>query len=482
MSNNPPGRTSALSDALLAKGAWITLGTAGLLTATWLWCCWCSFPGIPWNDIRVAPAVALHQGISVYSTATTGPVSTWTYGPLPLLLLWPAGLSSSAIGALETAGALHIGLTVLTLLATCLFWPAAAASEAPAQVRLIRLECALLCVLLVRNDTSGYTVYCADAPGIVFGLLALLAVVHRQPWPAALCAAAAVACKQTLLGVALAQFVWLYLAVSPRAAWRHLGRCVLAGAVVAVAAIGYFGVPGLWYVLIGLPGQFPWAPPLARISDHAVYLLLHVVLPIAVMLAGRRFFFGRKSPGLLPAIAFFCTLPFSLAGFFKNGGNVNSLHSFWLWFPPALVLVTTGKPFARLGRLGSLALATLALILASLWLQISHLPVRPNIQAYREANYLAARMPGKIWFPLHPLVTLYSEGRLYHDLDGLCVRRIVGQRLSDEHFFAHLPRERQASATLLPVGWGLAEIGDARQPLDTPVRSFGLWRIDGYLE
>jgi hypothetical protein len=34
----------------------------------------------------------------------------------------------------------------------------------------------------------------------------------------------------------------------------------------------------------------------------------------------------------------------------------------------------------------------------------------------------------------------------------------------------------------LPVGWGLAEISDRRLSENTPVTTFGLWRIDGRLE
>ena len=478
----PEWMTRTLSPAStrsLSKAIWLTLGVGGLLTATWLWCCWCSFPAFPWNDIRVAPAVALHHGISVYTTATTGPVSTWLYGPLPLLLLWPAGLASSAIGAIEIAGAIHIGLTVLTLTLICLFWPAASgvASTLPR-----RLAAALLCVLFVRNQTSGYQVYCADAPGLVFGLLSLLALAHQRYWLAALGAAAAAACKQTLIGVGVAQLVWLALAVSPRAAWQQLGRYLMAGTALAIPALYYFGGAGLWHTMIAIPGSFPWAQLPGRLTEHRLYLLIHVAIPVAIMLGARRFFFGRKSPALLPALAFSCTLPLSLAGFLKIGGNVNSLHSFWLWFPPLLAVLLTGELFVRLGQSGSLALTMLVVGVASLWLQTSRLSVAPSVQAYREAIYLAKRLPGKIWFPMHPLVTLYSDGRLYPDLDGLRERSFAGQAVTAEHFFTQMPRLRQASTTLLPVGWGLADIAEARLPANTPVTSFGQWRVDGRLD
>lgn len=461
---------------------WFGLGVAALLTAIWLWSCWCGFPGIPWNDIRVAPAVALHHGISIYSLTTSGPVSTWIYGPLPLLLLWPAGLAPDAIGAIETAGAIHIVLTVLALGLTCLLWPASQETNSPAQEWQRRLAAALICVLFVRNESSGYTVYCADAPGLAFGLLSLLALSHRREWTAAMCAAAAVACKQTLIGVGVAQLVWLFMTVSPRAAGLQLGRCFVAGIALAIPAVGYFGGPGLWHTMIELPGRFPWAALPDRLHDHGPYLLVHLGLPVAGMIMWRRFFFSRKSPVLLPSLAFFCVLPLSLAGFLKIGGNINSLHSFWLWFPPALVALVSGKSFARLGQAGCLVLAMMSAALASVWLQISNLRVLPNVQAYREAAYLASRMPEKIWFPLHPLVTLYSDGRFYHDFDGLGERVLAGQRLTDEHYFAHMPRHRQVTATLLPIGWGPADTAEARLPKDTPVSTFGLWRLDGTLK
>lgn len=432
--------------------------------------------------MRVAPAVALHEGISVYSPAGSGPVSTWIYGPLPLLLLWPAGLASGPIGALGIAGAIHILLRVLTLVLACWFWPVTSAPGSVLLDRQRRFAAALLCVLLVRNDTSGYVVFSADAPGLAFGLVALLALARHQLWFAAAGAVAAAACKQTLLGVALAQVLWLGATVAPRAAVLHAARITLLGAAAGACAVGLVGWAGLWHAMVEVPGALPWAAVPERLEAHFPYLVLHVVLPLAVMAIWRGCFLRRAAPALLPALAFLCTLPMSLAGFLKIGGNVNSLHGFWLWFPPSLIVLATGPAWARLGRWGNLALALVAVALASVWLQTSRLPVLPNVQAYREASYLAARLPGRIWFPLHPLVTLYSDRRLYHDLDGLGERRLAGRSLSERHFFAHVPSRRQASATLLPVGWGLADPREGRLPPDTPVRTFGLWRIDGRLE
>ncbi len=474
-----PAENPSAPRPLLTLLTWVVLSAASLFTALWLWSCWCSFPSNPWNDIRVAPAIALHHGISIYTPAGSGPVSTWVYGPLPLFVMWPAGFATSAAGALEVAGAIHIVLRILVIGVVCWFWPAA--PGAPGRNGRLRFGALLLAVLLVRNESSGYLVYSADAPGLAFGLLSLLALAHRRDWIAAACAAAAVACKQTLLGVAAAEIIWLLATVSAGAALRQALRCLAAGAVVAAGAIGCFGFPGLWHTMIELPAHFPWSAPVERLLYHQTYLWLHVVLPLAVIAAGRRFFLRRESPALLPALAFLCTLPLSFAGFLKIGGNVNALHSVWLFLPPALAALVSSPACVRRAPAGGLALATLAAVVAGAWLQTSVVRIRPNVAAYREAALLAQRLPGKIWFPMNPVVTLYSDHRFYHDYDGLLERVVAGQGISDAQFFAHMPRQRKVTATFMPIGWGPADQAPARLPANAAVSvsPFGYWQLQG---
>src|SRR5689334_17432974 len=73
-----------------------------------LWDALCQFPVIPWNDMRLAPAVAMARGIRVFGTADAGVVNTWMYGPLPLLWYAPAAWGGSPGAALIIAGVLNI--------------------------------------------------------------------------------------------------------------------------------------------------------------------------------------------------------------------------------------------------------------------------------------------------------------------------------------------------------------------------------------
>lgn len=478
MPNGTPGKSSASTDAAFNRMTWMALALATLLTALWLWSCWCSFPGNPWNDIRLSPAVALHLGISVFQPPGTGPASTWAYGPLPPLVMWPAGLASTARGALEAGGALHIGLWLLAFALIGRFWPATNPPDSPVRDWQRRLAAVLLCVLLLRNEVAGYTVYTADATGMIFALLGSLALVRDRYWLAAFCASAAVACKQIMVGVGAAQVLWLFLAVSPREALRHIGRGAVTAIALALLMVLLFDGRGLWQILFEMPAKYRWAPSIqARIAERIPYLLVHVAAPVVLMIAARRFFLARQSPGLLPSLSFLCTLPLCFAGFLKNGGNINSLHSFWLWFPPALIAVVTARPFARFGAAGCLALAILPVAVASLWLQTTRLRLRPNVQAYVEAAELTQQLPHQVWFPMNPIVTLYSDRRLYHDYDGLLVYAHCGYRPDDTQYAAWMPRHRKVVATLLPVGWGPANTAEARLPADAVVRTFGTWQL-----
>jgi hypothetical protein len=85
------------------------------------------------------------------------------------------------------------------------------------------------------------------------------------------------------------------------------------------------------------------------------------------------------------------------------------------------------------------------------------LHLRPQTDDYRQAADFAARNRGAIWFPVHPLVTLYSEGRYYHDEDGLYVRFSAHRPLSERQAAAHLPAALRVMAFRNDwTDWGIA--------------------------
>lgn len=439
-SPSPPSRSRALG--LVAR---LTLLIGGVAVALWLWTRLCEFPEQPWNDLRVAPSVALAQSLPVYPTAESGTVNTWTYGPLPLLVFLPSALASTAAGAMMIAAILNLLLTLVPLALVCFLWPAA---DSESDTRFARLAAFLLCLALWPE--RQFLVHSADTLAIACGLIGNLLLVRSRHalslWFAAALAVAAVACKQTAVGLALAQVVWLAFTAGWRAAFVHALRCAALGAILAFACVLAFGGPPLWFVLFELPAHFKWAPdPAERILASGGELAGQVLAPLAFMLALRRFF--RRPTALLPALAWMCALPLGLAAFLKFGGRMNSIYSFLLWLPPVTTLALTSR--FTVSRHLSLPLAAAVGATAFFCVRVSTadpLTLRPRLGGYAEAATLAARLPGQVWFPLHPLVTLYSEGRYYHDEDGFYVRRMTHRMLTPGHAAAQLPARLRAIA------------------------------------
>ncbi len=429
--------------------------------------------------MRLAPSFALAHGLPVYPGETTGAVSTWIYGPLPVLLWWPATWASSAAHAVLAAGAINLAISVAAIGAVCAAWPAPAGRPL---LRTDRLLAAALAVALWPRATFQFLQAdnVAEALGLV-GLLLLVRVPSRcGRWSAAALAVASLACKQTSIGVPAAQIVWLGLTAGWKEAGRHTGRCLLGGLLVAGLAVTAFGWEPLRLNLLAVPARLPWVPqPRHRFLEHLPELCIHLVVPIALMAGFWRRLLARDSMLLLPSLAWLLSMPAGLAALFKIGGNLNSLQGFGYWLPPALLLglaMARAQPRAR-ALAAAAAFAGMAICSVRVW-RIPSVSFRPLVEHYQQADFLARSFPREIWFPWNPLVTIYSENRFYHVEDGLCMRFLAGHALTLDHARQHLPANMCVIA--LPRGgtdWGLAL---RLAPPDAQVDPFGLWTLHSW--
>ena len=457
----------------------VSLALATALIAYWLWVCWCLFPVSGWNDVRLAPSLALARGVSFYPGERAGAVTTWIYGPLPVLVWWPAAWADSAAHALEIAGAINILTTLAAILAVCAWWPV------PAGVRLGWRERGLAAVLaLAIWPFATFQYLQADNVAIALGLVANLVLVCRPTragrWAAAVLAVSGLACKQTSIGVAAAQIVWLGATAGPREAARHLGRCAAAGLLFAGWMAASFDWAGLRMNLITVPVHLPWAPDaLVRVLDRVPELAVHLVLPALILIFARRRIWARDSVLLLPSLAWLLALPTSIAAFFKFGGTLNSLQSLPLWLPPALVagvaVLRSRRHAAGLLCAGALAAAAIGGIRC---VREPRFFTGPSIEHYREAAQLARALPGQIWFPWEPLVTIYGENRFYHVEDGLYMRFLAGHALTLGHVRQDLPPNLGVIALRRGgVDWGIAL---HLAPPDAKEAEFGLWTLHSW--
>jgi hypothetical protein len=463
------------------RGRGLTVAALAIATGAtlaWLWVCWCLFPVSVWNDVRLAPSLALLRGIDFYPPQDSGIVTTWMYGPLPAILWTPAVLASSAIGALLAAGTINLVLTVAAIAATAAYWPGSA-------TRGQRFAAGLLAILIWPYASFQYLQ--ADNVAIALALFGnLLLVRARRPahfWIAALLAVAPIMCKQTSVGIAAAQIVWLAVVHGRQAARLQVLRCAVTGVALGLAVFGPLHWQGVWFNMVTVPGSLPWAPdPVGRVVDMTPELLVQLAIPIIILAAARRRIFTAGSPVLLPALTFVCTLPPSLAAFFKFGGTLNSLQGFSLWLPAALLwLVELARAKPALGRQVVLLGAVATVVIAGCRFgRLSAFPTTPFTRHYEQAAQIATEFPGQIWFPWNPLITAYSEGKFYHAEDGMCMRYLANRPLSLQHARAGLPEQIRVIA--LPKGgthWGIAV---SLKPANAQVQDFGYWTLHSWPE
>ena len=428
-----------------------TLLLAIVFCAVWLWSCWCRFPTHHLlNDMRTAASVGLHLGFSPYSTEGAGQITTWIYGPVPLYALWPAGWAATAAGAIEVAGALNIGFIVFTVIVACTHY---------SRGWLAGL-CAGLATMLIWPYYS-LNMFSAEHVLILFGMAGMILTERGRLWPAACCAALALFSKQTAIGVALAQLLWLWANGGLPAALRHLGRQLFFGVILAIVFAIIFGPASLWHSMFVVPGGLRWTPNLRwQLVDDARHLVTALAVAVGAVATCR-----KTNRLMLPALTYLCLLPLALAGFFKVGGGISAFDVEFLWLAPALAI--------GLDRLldRRTAFALVALTLAALaFHRIMACPVsvKPEVEHYREAVYLTKG--GHVWFPLNPLVTLYSEGRYYHDEDGLYERQMSGHPVPRARLQAGLPQDLRRVVYL----WGGATWGIAQRETGNVGRRFGL--------
>jgi hypothetical protein len=447
-----------------------------IAVAAWLWVSWCGFPNELWNDVRLAPAAALFRGLPVYPTATSGTINTWAYGPLPLVLLGPATWAPGAGPALQLAGVIVLATATLPVLAVCWFWPATAGLNLSRGERLLATA-----IVLGAWPRLGLQNIQADSFAVAFGLIGLLALLRHPTntgrWIAAGSAVAALACKQTAVGIAAAQLLWLGLTASPREALRHAGRCVLAGILILGWVVAAFGWEGPWFTMVTLPSHYPWDPePAKRLVHFSQALFVQLAIPAAVLWTARRAVWRRDSPLLLPSLAWVCALPTGLAAFLKQGGSMNSIEGWGLWLPFAVpAALAWARTWSPALLIAPLAAGTAVLFIG---LQLAAMPNpawQPSLERQRQADFLARNFPGAVWFPWNPLVTLLPEGRYYHDEDGFYVRLACGLALVPSELRSGLPPAMHVVA--LPhggVGWSIAP---KLFPAGATRTEFGAWEV-----
>ncbi len=414
-----------------------------------LWIGWCEYPFQSFNEMRLAPAFAVQNGINPYPALGEGPLFTWIYGPVGIFVNLPATWAGTVLGALRTAAIIN-ALIVLTPLAVIFLGSAELRTRG-------KIACgyaiAVSALLIPRPNLTSQT---PDNVAIACGLLSLWWLARRStPTNTQLAVAAALATlaiwsKQIALFLPIAHVVFLLLAGQRRAAGCYLGWLACFNLIALVIFAWMFGFQNLWLNLVEVPGRLAWAELPSKFRWRKWFLIGQVALPSVILLLLWR---THRWPSndtekdrffQLGALAYGVMLPVGMVAFCKIGGDINSLHS-WDYFMPAglLLWLNSDRLFpANAARM----LAVTVLSLATRGTDFAALPARPYTQHLDFAAELIARHPQTIWFPQNPLITYYADHRLWHTEDGVSTRFLAGYRIREAEFRRYLPPNLEAVA------------------------------------
>lgn len=411
---------------------------------------WCEFPIYSWNEARLAPAFALRDGLNPYPPIGGGPLLTWIYGPVGILINLPATLATSAAGALHLASLVNFAVLFLPL-ALIFFGSADLRSRSPS-VRWFALTVAVLL-----TPRPNLVLQVADHAAIAFGLLSCWWLV-RNPRPeatqlgiSALLCMLAIWSKQLTVFLVGAQVAYLFLTDNRSSALKYLLWLALFNFAALGLAVWTFGWSNLWLNLVAIPGRLPWVDDLsARFAMRPWPLVAQIALPCAglILLKITRKWPERNSESgrffLITVLAFAFMLPVGFAAFLKIGGDTNLFHS-WDYLLPGLLLAwLAAEKSDSWAQYRAPAVAVCAIALR--WNDVIALPAEPITAHLDAAEQLMATHPHRLWFPRNPLITYYADGKLWHSEDGVQTRFLANYGLREADFRRHLPPDLEGVA------------------------------------
>jgi len=161
-------------------------------------------------------------------------------------------------------------------------------------------------------------------------------------------------------------------------------------------------------------------------------------------------------------------LPPGFLAFIKIGGDINALQSPFFLLPAAVLLA------AARTTLRTCFLTGVAVILLLRLPQLAAAPAGPLTAKLDQAVALSRAHPGRAWFPFNPVVTIYTDHKLYHAEDGIATRHLAGLPLREADFRRHLPGPLEA--VIYPIEtrqpFALQLLNEFSQP--API---GHWRV-----
>jgi len=438
-----------------------------------------------WTFIRVMPGVALSRGYRLYYPEGQGPLLGWSYGPfMPAVhgLLGLLRLLPTPAAAVVVAGVLNEVVLLGPLL--LLIW-----RSLPGPGAAVLLS-ALHGLMLFDAPTSfwlnGVQVDTFAIGFLVLGFWTLLGAEPAAPISRARLAVAAalIICgifsKQNEIFAAVALIAYVWLRDGRRGALTFtLGLCA-AGAVGVLLSLAAFGWDALflnmWLVQVRCPRLMAGWSVIGTCALEFAWQGAGLLLAIAALaVAGRRRGgpaatrreWLLANPWIFLVLAALLIFPISVLARAKVGGAVNSNHGVYHLFA-ALAMLAAGfargeAPVARVG-VPFAALGVVAVVALAYPWDARSLDERLGDNRLAVETRFSKAHPEEVWFSANPLVTLYTDGKLYHHGYGVYDRILPNLRPTPRHLQEHLPARLRWVGTVGAPFW----MPDGLTPIPPP--------------
>jgi hypothetical protein len=431
-----------LTERTILRVAFVVAAIAAMAC---IWKAWCEFPMYSWNEVRVAPAFALRYGINPYPPLGGGPLSTWIYGPVGILINLPATFAPSAKDALEAAGLINAIIVISPLAIVFL------------TSRELRARSGIACWLAIAagvlfTPISTLTFQVADGSAIAFGILSCWCLARSSSVSTSEAAAGAALCtlaiwaKQSEVFLIAAHVLFLDGSAGRRTTFQYLAFLALWSGLALAVGASVFGFSNLWLNTVIIPTRIPWADDIpVRLSMHGATLMAQIALPALAIIALRR---ARRWPGRdaesgrffrCAVLAFAAMIPIGIASLLKFGGNRNVLHAWAYLLPAALLAWLIHDRFMPARGYRVFGVIVIGVVLHGS--DFISMPQHPQTDAYTHAAQLTTTFPRASWFPNNPLITFYADHNLWHTQDGIVTRDLAGIGLRKSDFRRHIPTE-----------------------------------------
>lgn len=429
-------------------------------------------PFLLWNAHRLAWTFSLLNGYNMYYGPHNGPVlGSRMYGPFACLAYLPVTLLNSPTAALILGSCISACFYFLPVLWLHI------GKEALDTKKLLFGCCAftLFCLVTFKSGVLSFSasIIHADAPALGMGALASAILYYRKHkysvlplFLASLVSVFAVWTKQTLAPILFALPVYVLLADGYKCFKRYILCLAVSGVTVSAVFLWIFNAQDLFFNMITYIAVYPWKFGPSRMA---------ALLKVAFLLGKECFLFAavlifyslhglsalakrpdklktwfNANPWMILAIVSLFMVPASILGYVKVGGSSNTLSP-TLYFLVGAFTMLLMKYASNLPHLHGRLIkkcTKLLLILLTIGLICVNMPELRNIPIHlrnlpsnnqNTAYEYAKSHPGETYFPLDPLATLLSEGKLYHFTKAIEQREATGFRISHKHFRAHIP-------------------------------------------